>query len=68
MGDGAPTWQREIIVDGKPTIVKAPGYAPSMLQQAKEDWKILRSRPPQEYRMEPEQEAALADLEEDVKA
>ena len=68
MGDTAPTRQRVVIVDDKPTLVKAPGHALSMLQQAKEDWEILRSRPPQEPRMEPEQEAALADLEEEVKA
>ena len=39
-----------------------------MLQQAKADWEILRSRPPQEPQMEPEQEADLGDLEEELKA
>ena len=37
MGDAAPTWQRVIVLDNKPVLVTAPGYAPSMLQQAKEN-------------------------------
>ena len=37
MGDAAPTWQRVVVVDNKPVLLTAPGYAPSMLQQAKEN-------------------------------
>ena len=38
-----------------------------MMQQAQADWEELRSKPPQEPQVGPAQEAALGELEEELK-
>ena len=59
MSDSSPVWKRVVVIDNKPGLVRASGYAPSMLQQAKEDWKILKSGLTPQQQKEREEEVAL---------